>query len=179
MFKKEAPVYSAALIIYLAVITLLSWPLQWPMALFWLGGFLGLLLYNLDHLVYLLWQSPDEPTALEFKQLLKSRRFKGAANLLVRTCQERKRLVGHSVIFQAVLVALTFFTLSSTASYLGKGLVMGLFFYALINQGRHLARGGDLSSWFWQVNIKPTRKGEAIYFLALLFILAYFSWMLI
>ena len=179
MFRKKARTYSAALLVYLVVITLLRWPLQWEMALFWLGSFFGLLLYNLDHVAYLLWQEPQEPTAIRFKELMVKRRFKEGLTLLDTTCSQRKRLVGHSVVFQAVLVILTYFAVSSTASFFGRGLAIGLFFYSLVHQGLLLAKGENLSSWFWQVDIKLTPKGEALYFLALLIILFYFSWMLV
>ena len=179
MFKKEAPLYSAVLIIYLSAITVLRWQLQWQMLLFWLGGFFGLVLYNLDHLVYLLWQAPDGPTAVKFRQLIRERRLKEGVFLLSETCQERKNLVGHSVIFQGVLVVLTFFALSSSASLFGKGMVIGLFLYSLTNQGLLLAEGKDLSSWFWQLGFKPSAKTEAFYFLFLVLIFLFFSRILI
>ena len=83
------------------------------------------------------------------------------------------------MIFQLVLVVLAFFALSSSNSLFGKGMVIGLFLYSLINQGLALAREGNLDSWFWQVGIKPDKKGEAFYYLLLVLVLLYFSWMLI
>jgi hypothetical protein len=179
MFKKEAPIYSAILIIYLVIITILRWQLKFEMFLFWLGGFFGLLLYNLDHVVYLLWQSPEEPTALKFKQLISKRRFNQSLDLLSVTCQERKQLMAHSVIFQGALVVLTFFALSSTASLFGKGMAIGLFLYSLINQGLKLAREEGLGDWFWQLGIRLSSTGEAFYFLSLVVIFFFFSRMLV
>lgn len=179
MFRKQAPFYSATLLVYLGIITLLSWPIPWQLSFFWVGGFFGLLLYNLDHVAYLLWQAPEAATAVKFRQLSKERRFRETFTLLEETSQERKRLVGHSVIFQIVLVVLAFFAVSSTASYFGKGMVMGMFLYSLVNQGLLLLRGRDLTNWLWQVRIKPSRKGEAIYFLILVVLFVFFSLMII
>lgn len=175
MFKKEAPIYSAVLLIYLVLITIIGWRIEWRTGFFWLGGFVGMLLYNLDHLVYLLWQNPETSTSAELQRLLKERRFKEALNLLSTTAGQREQLVGHSVIFFSVLIILTFFTLSSTYSLFGKGLVVGLYLYAVVNQGLLLIRSRDLSSWFWQVGLKPNYKGQAFYFLGLVLILIYFT----
>jgi hypothetical protein len=179
MREKEIKIYSAVLIVYLVIISFLRWELNWRVLLLWLGGFVGLALYNLDHLAYLLWQAPEDSAAIEFRQLVSQRRFKEGLFLLIKTADQRKRLVGHSVIFQGVLVALTFFAVSSTASLLGKGLVMGLFLYSLINQALLLLAGHDLSSWFWQVQTRLSKTGEAFYFLILVIIFFYFSRFLI
>jgi hypothetical protein len=179
VFKKEIRVYAAVLLIYLVVVTLLHWPPVWQMAFFWLGGFFGLLLYNFDHVVYLLWQSPSEEAALKFKELLRQRSFGGMLRLLVETKGERRRLVGHSVIFQAVLVILAYFTLSSTVSFFGKGMVMGLFGYSLIHQGWLFVKGRRLSEWFWQLDLSLTPASEALYYLVLIVLFFLFSWRLI
>ncbi|MBN1263630.1 MAG: hypothetical protein JW991_04715 [Candidatus Pacebacteria bacterium] len=179
MFKKNAPVYSAFLIGYLCLITLLRWQFHWQLVFLWLGGFLGLLIYNLDHVTYLLWQNPEGETAVRFRQLTTQRRFKEAFALLTDTCGERKRLVGHSVVFQATLLAVSFFAVSSTNSLFGKGLVMAMLLYSLINQGMLLANGSSLANWFWQVRIKRSSKIEAFYYLGMVLFFLLFSWMLI
>ena len=175
MFREKVPVYSAVLICYLGLISLFRWPFGFEIVWWWFGGLFGLFLYNLDHVIYLLWQAPKEVTAIEFKKLLVERKIKNAFALLCQTNQERTRLVGHSVIFQLALVVVTFFAVSSTASLFGKGLVMGMFFYSLINQGQLLLKGKGLLSWFWQVGFKISAKAEAFYFLGLLVLLFFFS----
>ncbi|MFC1790831.1 hypothetical protein ACFLZP_05125 [Patescibacteria group bacterium] len=179
MLKKDIPLYSAVLIIYLSIISLLYWQLSWAVVLLWLGASLGLVLYNLDHLAYLLWQVPGSQTALEFRRLLVKGDFKNGFSLLEKTCYQRDRLVGHSVVFQLVLMVLTLFTLSSTVSPFGKGLVMGLFLYSLINQGLLLLRGKSIDCWFWQLKMKLGQAGEAFYFIGVLFVFFFFSRLLI
>ncbi|HUW21853.1 MAG TPA: hypothetical protein VMW41_04270 [Candidatus Bathyarchaeia archaeon] len=179
MFRQKAPVYSAVLLIYLGLVTFLRWQFKIEIVFFWLGGFAGLLLYNLDQVVYLVWQDPNSLTTGKLKTLVNQRRFKESLDLLSDTCDERKHLVAHSVVFQIALVALTFFAISSTASLFGKGLVIGLFLYSLINQGLLLVQGKSMACWFWQLGIKLTRRAEACYFLSLVIILFLFTLLLI
>lgn len=179
MFNRRAPTYAAILIIYLVIITLLRWSWQWQWGLFWLGGFFGLLLYDFDHVVYLLWQAPEEPTSILFKQILRERRGKEAFRLLEQTAGQRTRLVAHSVIFQGCLLVLAFFTVSSTYSFFGQGMMMGLFLHSLIYQGRLLLADQGLASWFWQTGVRISTKAEAFYYLGLVVFFIFFSGYLI
>lgn len=177
--RREVRNYSAILIIYLVLLTLLRWRFEWQMVLFWLGAFLGLAIYNLDHLVYLFGQFPEDENTARLKQFLMGKDYKGGFNLLVETAPERKQLVGHSVIFQAVLVILTFFAVTSSASFFGRGLVMGMLLYSIVNQGLLITRGQGLGSWFWQTGIRLDQRGEAFYFLILGLVFLFLSRLLI
>ncbi len=179
MWRKKVTTYSSILLVYLVVITILRWQIAWRWLFFWLGGFMGLALFNLDHLVYLLWQVPDDPNTPVLKRLLKERKVMPILDFLSKTTPSRSRLVAHSIIFQLALVVLGFFALTSTAGIFGKGLMIGLFLYPLIAQGGALLRGEDIAGWFWQVGKVPERRHQAFYYLGMLAVFLIFSLLLI
>jgi len=177
--KRKIEIYSAVLLVWLVAVTLIRWRFTWDLIPLWLGGFFGLAIYGLDHLIYFFWQEPEPSLVEKLRGLVVARRFKEILAFLVETAPNRTRLVGHSVIFQGVLVVLAFFALSSTASLFGKGMAMGLFLYSLINQGSLLLNKKSLKSWFWQVEIKLSDNGEVFFYLSLVLIFLLFSWMLV
>ena len=179
MWRKKIVSYSSILLVYLVVISFLRWQWSWRWAFFWLGGFVGLGLFNLDHLVYLLWQAPEDEHAPELKRRLKEKKIVPVLDFLSRTAGSRKKLVAHSVVFQVVLVVLGFFALTSTVGIFGKGMMMGLFLYPLLVQGERLLKGKRIDGWFWQVEQVPPFRDQALYYCGMLLVFLIFSWLLI
>ena len=138
-----------------------------------------MIFFNADHLLYLLWQVPDDPNSAELRIRLKAKKIVPILDHLSETAASRKKLVAHSVVFQLVLVALGFFTLTSTVGVFGKGMIMGLFLYPILNQAERLLRGREISDWFWQFAQVPSFRDQTLYFLAMTLVFIIFSWMLI
>jgi hypothetical protein len=102
--------------------------------LIWVGGALGLLLPDLDHLIYIFFIGPQELTSQRVIYLLRNRNLLGAVKLILETRAERKDLVLHSNLFLVVALILTFWILTSSSSVIGAGLVSGAMVHLLLDR---------------------------------------------
>lgn len=91
-----------------------------------MGVAIGCLLPFLDHLIYIFFISPQELTSQRAAFLLKRRNVINAIRLLMETKSERKNLVFHSDIFLVIILVLGLWLMTSSASYLGKGIIWGM-----------------------------------------------------
>lgn len=166
MFRKEILNNLLLVLIWLLVVTLLRWDWQWNLLLFWLGGILGVFLFNLDHLFYFLVISPHELTSQRFQRLLEQKKFKEALVLMFDTTTERYRLPFHNALFQVILLVLCFFVLTSTNNLFGSGLVMGMMLHLLKDEvGELLSKQEErLKKWlFWQVNFEVSFDQQKLF----------------
>ena len=114
MLRKEIVGHFGLIIIWLAAITIFH--LNWRLNLlwFWLGGMAGTLLPDLERFLY------REPFSVD-----------------------SQKLPFRNVIFQVVLLVACFYVITSSASFLGKGLVMAMFLRLLKAEIDHP------QSFFW------------------------------
>lgn len=166
MFRKEILNNLLLVLIWLLAVTLLRWDWQWNLVSFWLGGILGVFLFNLDHLFYLLVISPHELTSQRFQRLLEQKKFKEALVLMFDTTGERYRLPFHNALFQVILLVLCFFVLTSTNNLFGSGLVMGMMLHLLKDEAGELLSKQEerLKKWlFWQVSLDISLNQQKIF----------------
>ena len=76
----------------------------WP---FWVGGIVGTLLPDIDHILYL-YLRPQELTSQRVGLLLDKREIKRTLSLLYETRTERRDLIFHTAFFQIIFLILTF-----------------------------------------------------------------------
>lgn len=182
MFKKEILNNLWLVLIWLLAVTLLRWDWQWNLVLFWLGGILGVFLFNLDHLFYLLVISPHELTSQRFQRLLEQKKFKEALVLMFDTTYERYRLPFHNALFQVILLVLCFFVLTSTNNLFGSGLVMGMMLHLLKDEvGELLSKQEErLKKWlFWQVNFEISFDQQKLFVVLMVLFFVSLSFLLI
>ena len=94
--KKEFLRHALFLFLFLALLSVVKrwWGLSfWPL---WLGGILGIITPEADHLIYVFFISPQEVTSQRVIHLLKNKDFRSALNLLYDTRNERQDLIFHS-----------------------------------------------------------------------------------
>ena len=103
----------------------------WP---FWLGGVIGTFLPDIDHLIYVLFLSPQELTSQRIGFLWNKKEYKRMIELLYETRSERRGLVFHTIFFQLIFLVLTFWILSSSASLFGRGLVLSFALHLSVDQ---------------------------------------------
>lgn len=135
----------------------------------WLaGGFLGWNLLFLDNVVYIYFIHPETNLNQQAKAYLSQRGiwawFKFVARLDLK-----EKLTLRSALFQAAWVILAFFTLTSTISWFGKGLVLGLGLHLLLDQWQiQLKNPQDLNrQLFWQIK-RPVSLREQKWFLGIM-----------
>lgn len=116
----------------------------WP---FWLGGVFGTLLPDIDHLIYVFFLSPQELTSQRVNFLLGRREIKRLIELLYETRTERRGLVFHTIFFQLIFLALTFFIMTSSVSIFAKGLVLAFALHLSVDQIIDLTGLKNLDNW--------------------------------
>lgn len=131
---------------------------------FWLGGLFGTFLLDLDHLIYALFWRPYELTPQRAARFLSQGKPWEAILLLADSHRERSQLLAHTVIFEALLVILSFLAITSSTSFFGKGLVLGFFLHMLVDQALDFKVVGDLRNWFWQIPKYQSRELHALWF---------------
>lgn len=155
MLKKELKSHLLITLAWLGLITLVRWSWHWNLILLWLGGLVGALLLDIDHLLYTLWIYPHELTSMRVRHLIDQRRFKDALILLADTHEERLKFSFHTALFQPILYIVCFFVLTSTGSLFGAGLVMAMALHLLKDEIECLfsrEREEYLRKWlFWQI----------------------------
>jgi hypothetical protein len=107
----------------------------------------GTFLPDIDHLVYVFFLSPQELTSQRVNFLLERREVKRTVELLYETRNERKNLVFHSIVFQLIFLALTFFIMTSSTSIFAKGLVLSFALHLSVDQMIDLVEIKNLDNW--------------------------------
>ncbi len=116
----------------------------WP---FWVGGILGTILPDIDHLIYVFFLNPQELTSQRVHFLVKKKDFFRVITLLYETRYERKNLVLHTFLFQIIFLALTIFIMSSSASLLVRGVVLAFLIHLAIDQLADMFDTKSLGNW--------------------------------
>jgi hypothetical protein len=116
----------------------------WP---FWVGGAIGTLLADVDHLIYIFFLNPQELTSQRVNFLVKKKEVSRAASLLYETRSERKNLVFHTFLFQIIFLVVTFFIVTSSASLFVNGIVLAFSLHLLVDELADFLEMGSLSNW--------------------------------
>lgn len=116
----------------------------WP---FWVGGAVGTILPDIDHLIYVFFLSPQELTSQRVNFLLKRKEIARVVTLLHETRNERKNLVFHTFIFEIVFFIFTFFIVSSTTSAFVRGLVLSMSLHLVVDQFADFLEMKNLGNW--------------------------------
>jgi len=175
VMKKEFTVHFSSLLIFFFIVSLFrGWYDNFIYLTFWLGGILGVLLPDLDHVLYSVFLRPTELTSQRATYLLKNKRWSSAVDLLARTKHERTYCVFHSFIFELVAIILMFLVVSSSGSLFGRGVVMGIMLHILIDQFMDFQEIGNLSRWRQKTSLKLEKDQEVFLWLIVsLFVLLF------
>ena len=145
---------------------------------FWLGGLIGTILPDIDHLLYVFFLRPQELTYQRVGYLVGKKDIWGGLELLAETRSERTKLIFHTATFQLIFLVLTFFVLTSSGSLMGRGLVLAFFLHLTIDQAVDLAATGSLSNWFKNFPIELSLGKQKTYWWGLIILLLIFSFLL-
>lgn len=146
----------------------------WP---FWVGGVIGTLLPDLDHVIYFYVVSPSELTSQRFNFLLQKKDILRMVQLLYETRAERRGLIFHTIFFQLIFTVLTFLMVTSS-SLVGKGIVLAFFLHLIIDQIMDLTELGTLDNWMKNSPIRLDYRGSKIYWTVGLAALLVFGFLL-
>ncbi len=133
---------------------------------FWLGGLIGVVLPDIDHLLHMYLVSPQDPSSMQLESLVKDKKLWRGVEFLYETRGERKELIFHSIFFQAIFFVLTFWVLSSSSSFLGHGLVLSFALHLAVDQLIDLNETKSLENWFKYLPFKLDYDQSKNYWIA-------------
>lgn len=144
----------------------------WP---FWLGGILGTILPDIDHIIYFYFVRPTDLTSQRFNFLLQKRDIGRMITLLYETREERKELIFHSALFQIIFFIVTFWFLTSSGSLFGKGIVLAFSLHLVIDQIIDLSSMESFDNWLKNFPWPISYKNAQFYWIGSLVLLLFFG----
>jgi len=140
----------------------LNWQLWIPVLSWLIGGFIGRWLISFDRLVDVYFAHPETQLSHYVRYYLQKGQWRWAWTTLNRRKNEQLRLTFRSGLFQIIWVGLAIFALTSTASLLGKAVVMGGGLYLLLDEWEDYFHDPNfLRSWlFWQIKREVSLKEQ-------------------
>ena len=175
--KKQLLIYFVSYVLFFLLVSLAR---GWfsPMFLaFWLGGAMGILLPDADHLIYVYFLRPHELTSQRAVRMMSRGEIVSTLSLLANTRSERKSLIFHTVIFQIAFYVFAFLVLSSSSSLLGRGIVLSFLLHLLIDQFIDFQQLGSISNWLRNINITLARDKTVFYWTAAGLLLVVYSFL--
>jgi hypothetical protein len=173
--KKELFVHFSFLISFLIFTSLIKGWINlsyWP---FWVGGVVGTLLPDLDHLIYIFFLRPYELTSQRATRLISEKEVVRTLELLAETRYERKDLIFHTLLFQLIFLILTFWIITSSGSLFGRGLVLAFSLHLVIDQIVDLMETGGLTNWSKNIPLVPSKENSIRYCAILLVLILIFG----
>ncbi|QQS39233.1 hypothetical protein IPM62_01290 [Candidatus Woesebacteria bacterium] len=131
--------------------------------IFWLGGVIGMLMVFSDHFIYTYFLRPDEPSSQQAKSLISERKYLQAVDFLVKSHKTLDNLVFHNANFQSIFLLFGFFVITSTASILGRGIVLGFLLHLIIDMLRDLIETKSTDRWFTKFPVSLTFEQKRWY----------------
>jgi len=174
--RKKIAARLVALFTWLFLISLFNFYLTFNLVFLWLGGLLGLILVELDQLLYVFLLYPQQEVSRQIKALVAQKRYRRALGWLFQTGSGRRKLSFHNVLFQAIFIPFSFLVLTSSGSLLGTGMVMAIQLSLLLDQINLILKNQDQffgEKYFWPVSfpISLNLKKAWVFSMVIVFIL--------
>jgi len=146
-----------------------------------IGGVVGWFLAWVDRLVYVYWSHPQTQLSQHVKYRFGKRDIKGGVRLLKQRRSELEELGFRSALFQGAWVLVAVFALTSTTSWFGKALVMGLGLHILVDEWRdYITDKKTLKRWlFWQIKREISDDELKWYLYIMTGLFGWLSWLLV
>lgn len=145
------------------------------LGLLWVGGVIGTILPDIDHLIYVYFLRPHELTSQRTSSLAKEGHLAQAGGLLVSTQNERQNMIFHTIWFQMIFLLFTVWVLTSSSNLFGWGVVLGFSLHLLVDQAQDYKKYKSLDSWFNDNKFNTTSNGQLLYLLGVTGIIIFFA----
>jgi len=162
MRKQLLIFYTSFLVFFLLISLARNW-LDPRFVVFWVGGAIGAILPDIDHLIYIYFLKPHELTSQRATRMISRGQILSTFNLLSSTRSERTSLIFHTAMFQIIFAIFTFFVISSSSNLLGRGLVLAFSLHLLADQYLDFKQLGNLNIWFKNLKIVLDRNQTIAY----------------
>lgn len=175
--KKELALHFFTTIILFVPIFLLKF-LDIAFLPYLIGGLIGAVLPDIDHVIYVFYLRPNELTSQRVAYEVKKGDLMTSWNVLSETRNERTNLIFHTVLFQILFILLSFLVVTSGSSLVGKGLVISFLLHLLVDQFLDLKQTGGISNWFKNIPVVLDNVQIDVYLLANLIVILVFAFLL-
>lgn len=152
--KKEVATHFIFLAALFLLVTILKGWFDVRFIIFWLGGIIGTILPDIDHLIYVYFVKPDAADSQRAVNLIQGRSFFKGWKYLTETRTTRTDLIFHTAHFQILFVLFAIVVITSSGSLLGAGLVLAFLLHLLVDQAIDFFEGGNFSAWFSKLPIE-------------------------
>ncbi|MCJ7805760.1 hypothetical protein MUP46_03930 [Patescibacteria group bacterium] len=176
--KKEIFIHFSFLVSFFVFVSLMrGWTTlsYWP---FWVGGLVGTMLPDLDHLLYVFFLRPQEYVSQRFNHMIGQRDLWGSLSLLAETRNERTKLIFHTALFQIIFLVFAFLVVTSSGSVFGRGIVLAFMLHLIVDEVVDLMETNGLINWFRQTPIVLNKNQANLYLAANAGILLLFGFLL-
>lgn len=146
--RKKFPLRFISIILFVGFVILLKQWFNIGGVLFAIGAVVGLFLPYLDFVAYLYFLEPTSALSIETKKILKSRNFFSITNELYLNPAVRSKLVFHTGYFYILILILTIFVVTSSASLFGRGMILSFTLSLLFSQVFDFVKTDDLKDWY-------------------------------
>ena len=168
----------------LVMIGLKWWQGRWGESYFWqdslwfgLGVIVGVWLLFLDRLVYV-YMYPEEQLSQQVIYWWKQKKYWQSLALLDARRSEQNRLMLRSALFMGIWVLLALFSLTSSLSFFGRGVVMGMMWHSLCDAWRlqRLNKQRLNQRLFWQIKREVSEEEKVGFLVVVSLIFGLLSW---
>jgi hypothetical protein len=176
--KRELFIHFAIWFSFFVFVTLVKHYLNFSYWPFWLGGILGIILPDIDHLIYVYFVKPQDLTSQRVGYLVNKKEIGRSVELLYETRNERKDLIFHSVFFQVIFLILAFWMMSSSGSFFGRGLVLSFALHLSVDQIIDLTELKSFDNWLKNLPIYISFGSAKIYCAITILLVCIFGFLL-
>lgn len=157
---------STALLLLL-IILLRYWSFPNLIPIFILGGLVGVILPDIDHLIYALYLHPKDLSSQRVQGKLAQKQWREVISLLYVTRNERRDLIFHNAFFQSLFAVFSFLVVTSSNSIFGKGLVICFLLHLLADEYRDMRFKAIPEEWFSKIplSIFSEKRNMQFFFL--------------
>jgi hypothetical protein len=163
--KRELTKHFMFWLIYFVLIILIKHYFSLFYLPFVIGGLVGVVLPDIDHIIYAYLIKPQDLTSQRLNFLINKNEILRSVELLYETREERHELIFHSLLFQGIFFILMVWMLSSSGSLLGRGLVISFMLHLSVDQFIDLKKLGNLNNWFKNLPFRFDDKQSKIYWI--------------
>lgn len=175
--RKEIITHFSFMIAFLSLITVYKGLYDLYYLPFWIGGIIGTILPDVDHLIYLYVLKPTDLSSQRVASYIGKGDVKSAVRVLYESRIERVSLIFHTAHFQLIFLVLAFLVVTSSGSPLGRGIVLAFALHLLIDQVVDFMETGNINNWFRQISVDLDAQQKKWYLgfnLAILLVLGFF-----
>jgi hypothetical protein len=175
--KKDYLTHFIYFFAFFTLITLFRGWMSLDYVAFWIGGLIGTLLPDVDHLLYVYFLRPQENASQQVTEMINQGKTGQGIGMLLSTQKEREKLIFHSAHFQIIFLAFAIFVLTSTGSPLAWGIVLAFLLHLAVDQAVDFFERKNIDHWFYKIPVVLDAEQKRWFFIIFLVLVLIFGFL--